>query len=1540
MELRISEKYPSICLNMIVKNESHIIKETLEMLFSKINFAYWVICDTGSTDNTCDIIKQFFKTKNIPGELHFCEWKNFAYNRTLALEIAYNKTDLLLVFDADDEIYGDIKIPKIIDADGYYLNFGSETGISYQRILLVNNRIKWIYQSVIHEYIVCLKQNHILKTIEGNYYVVSGRRGNRNKDPNKYLKDAKILEEAYIEAKKIDDKLYLRYGFYCANSYKDAGLSNEAIKWYKITLGNDNWAQEKYMCCYNLYQQYTKIGQRETGFFYLVESFKYDTERYECVYNLIQHYCSNGQNNIAYQYYGLIKDFYETKYLESSTNGKLFVEQDKANFFIPYYMILVADKVKETYSEAKQTISKMFQIAFTKKTPIFENFYIGNLLYNLQFFFELCINDIPNFTQLFQSYIDFLQIKNIYLEQWDFLKKYEKYGIKIHFNKLQTNTVFSIEECKKSNTILFYTGFSNVEWNYTYSITNGLGGSETAVANLSKLFPSNYNIYVAGAVSEEKIDNVTYVNLDSLRKLIKTQPFHTIIVSRYIGFYEMFSNISFYQSFIWGHDTSLLNYGSNLDSNSIIKKWNTKINGCICQTEWHKNIFSEKYPELNNKITLINNGIPVDNFIHKPVKISNRFIYTSCSERGLDRIIELWPQILNISPDAELFISSYNKFPNNDFEKQLQTNIAKYDSIKHLGALNKDKLYELMASAEFWFYPTNWPETSCITAMEMLMSEVICIYYPIAGLVDTLGDYGIKVNRGDEISVFSNITDEKKCEIKKKGKEYALICSWENRAKLWINTLNINTNPKKNWVFYCSQQFEQKMIKQYINNLNVIYTNFNVSLTSDKQYILDLKADKITFVYEIVDQDIQNQLQNTNFSYLNTEPLNIPVRLNSVLNILKNNTNMDYYDYSKSNIHVLKQNNIDTHNFKYLPYICNNEELDVLTKLNNETEKIYDFGLIIGSGERMLVRRKAVVDFLTNSGLTVHIISGWDIQRDKELAKCKYILNIHGFFIVPSAIFEHIRCDRLLQAGINILSEQSLYLDNNFIEKYPHLKIIEYDDFFNYDKINSILNRKKIIDCFIFYNELDLLNYRLNLLNDVVDYFVLVESTKTFVGKNKPLFYDENKKQFSKFNHKIIHIIVDDMPFEQQHININNNEQWKNEMHQRRCINRGLKQLVLNNNDLIIIADIDEFINPQILRQILTSKNNIEVAILQMDFYYYNLNCKRNEKWNWVKICSYEYFLKHSEDCQHIRDTFNCSIYINAGWHLSYFGDVNFIKNKIQNFSHQELNTDYFTNNDSIQDKIENCKDIFERELTSETNNMKYINVNDNNNLPLMYDIYLTNYFTKTVNNCDDNLIITLNNNILDNFELKNHEYLVNNNYYNNKSGINEYRLYSYLTTFFNNTTILDIGTLDGRSAIALSYNNTNEVISYNIVDDIKNSKHKIYSKNNIEFRIKNILDDLTKEFISNCKLIIIDIDHYGFNELKIIDTLNKLKFSGLILLDDIIHPDPVMYECMQKLWNNIQYPKIDLTKYGHESGTGCILMNTNIKIILDNNNL
>ena len=261
----ISTKTKTVCLNMIVKNESHIIEKTLKMLTEALDFSYWVISDTGSTDNTKEIIKTFFKNLNIPGELVEHEWRDFGYNRTKALECAYNKTDYLLIFDADDWIHGKLVLPDL-KVDMYNLTFGS--GFVYKRPLLVNNRLKWKFVGVLHEYIVSEEKKTELD-ITGDYYVESGKSGSRSQDPQKYLKDALVLKNAYENEK--ENSLKARYAFYCAQSYMDANMNENSIEWYKKVVQGDNWNQEKYYACLMISQLLFKIGKNEESIFYLAK---------------------------------------------------------------------------------------------------------------------------------------------------------------------------------------------------------------------------------------------------------------------------------------------------------------------------------------------------------------------------------------------------------------------------------------------------------------------------------------------------------------------------------------------------------------------------------------------------------------------------------------------------------------------------------------------------------------------------------------------------------------------------------------------------------------------------------------------------------------------------------------------------------------------------------------------------------------------------------------------------------------------------------------------------------------------------------------------------------------------------------------------------------------------------------------------------------------------------------------------------------------------------------------------------------------------
>jgi GR25 family glycosyltransferase involved in LPS biosynthesis len=228
-----------ICLNMIVKNESHIIESTLTILSKYID--YWVISDTGSTDNTIEIIKNYFEKVNIPGELHEDEWEDFGTNRTKALTYAYNKCDYIWVFDADDLIDGNLIFPEKMDSDAYHLKFGKD--FTYKRTQIFKSDLKWIYKGVLHEYPACLSKDAIINTIEGNYYVDSRRLGDRSKDPKKYLKDAETL----IKGLEKDPEHKSRYLFYIGQSYKDYGDNENSIIWYNKRILEGGWNEELYI---------------------------------------------------------------------------------------------------------------------------------------------------------------------------------------------------------------------------------------------------------------------------------------------------------------------------------------------------------------------------------------------------------------------------------------------------------------------------------------------------------------------------------------------------------------------------------------------------------------------------------------------------------------------------------------------------------------------------------------------------------------------------------------------------------------------------------------------------------------------------------------------------------------------------------------------------------------------------------------------------------------------------------------------------------------------------------------------------------------------------------------------------------------------------------------------------------------------------------------------------------------------------------------------------------------------------------------------
>lgn len=218
-----------LCLNMIVRNESHIILECLESMAKHI--CYWIISDTGSTDGTQEIIKKFFEEKGIPGELHEDKWVDFATNRNIALDYGYKREefDYLWVMDADDYLEGTPDFPEVMDADVYAMKIrstGKNVGFRGQIFSNKNKNLK--YECIVHE-TIRWGEKDVVDVLDGKYYINIRTIGSRNKDPLKFLKDAELC----LKGMEFKDEFYERYCFYAANMYYNLECFRLAAIYYQ-----------------------------------------------------------------------------------------------------------------------------------------------------------------------------------------------------------------------------------------------------------------------------------------------------------------------------------------------------------------------------------------------------------------------------------------------------------------------------------------------------------------------------------------------------------------------------------------------------------------------------------------------------------------------------------------------------------------------------------------------------------------------------------------------------------------------------------------------------------------------------------------------------------------------------------------------------------------------------------------------------------------------------------------------------------------------------------------------------------------------------------------------------------------------------------------------------------------------------------------------------------------------------------------------------------------------------------------------------------
>ena len=338
-----------ICLCMIVKNESKIIKRCLDSVKNIIDS--WCIVDTGSTDNTKEIILK--ELCHIPGKLIERPWINFGHNRTEVYEYSKEFGDWALLLDADMILENNLFNKNELDLsyDSYYI-IQKDNFLKYYNIRLINLKKEWKCIGVTHEYWSILEKENKSKKITSLEILDIGDGGNKSE---KFSRDIELLIKGICKEPE-----NIRYKFYLAQSYKDIGNYEVAIPWYEECSKNSKWDEESWYSDYMIANCLSKlnnhISEIEKAVF---KAWIKRPWRIEPLLLLNNEY--KKKNNWIKSYY--ILKLCET--IEYPKNDVLFIEHNKYGEFIIDELSIAAYNINKL-KESAEYINRLLNTEYGK----------------------------------------------------------------------------------------------------------------------------------------------------------------------------------------------------------------------------------------------------------------------------------------------------------------------------------------------------------------------------------------------------------------------------------------------------------------------------------------------------------------------------------------------------------------------------------------------------------------------------------------------------------------------------------------------------------------------------------------------------------------------------------------------------------------------------------------------------------------------------------------------------------------------------------------------------------------------------------------------------------------------------------------------------------------------------------------------------------------------------------------------------------------------------------------------------------------------
>lgn len=726
-----------INLCIMVKNGGDDFVSMLEANLPFID--RWTILDTGSTDNTVENVRRIMAGK--PGMLYQEPFINFGVSRNRCLELAGTQCTYNIMLDDTYHLKGNIRAflqqvrgDQFADSFSLYI---TQPDIAYASNRIFKSKRGLKYKYAIHE--VIQEENNVNVIVPNETAFIHDVQSEKLaiRTSARKQQDLVMLQEE-INANPNDPRPY----YYMAQTYNGMEQFEDAYNWFlrRINHPVSGFEQEKHEACLEAGRVAQFVLKRPAEeYLKLYElACQVDAERPDALYFLGSHYLSVSDTKRAFDY--LSKGF------------------------------------KLGYPEHRQYCLKP-SITYTHIPALLTNicydlrdFILGGIASDL-YLKHNKVSDNPNHETIVSWNKIFLLLN--------------------HSSKVKSEVVSYSRKGLPICCFIAPCGMNN--WTGSDIITCGLGGSESMIVELATQLHllGRFQVMVfCNCTQEEVYKNVRYIPLTHVFHVLHSNYIHTCIISRYSEYLPLMINSTTENIYLLAQDIAF--------SGNVITLAR-KLKGIICLTPWHAKEIERIYPVFNPLMKIVGHGIECSK-LTPSTKIPYKFIYSSMANRGLLELLRMWPKIIQWQPSSTLHIyssidSQYMKNTFGEMMKQIDELIQTSVGVIYHGWVDKHALYESWKTADVWFYPTNFKETFCVTALEAAASKTLVITTNLAGLQYTVGDRGILLDSLDNaVDIVINTMENTalKESLIEKNYQWALTNTWETQTTNLENILLTN----------------------------------------------------------------------------------------------------------------------------------------------------------------------------------------------------------------------------------------------------------------------------------------------------------------------------------------------------------------------------------------------------------------------------------------------------------------------------------------------------------------------------------------------------------------------------------------------------------------------------------------------------------------------------------------------------------------------------------------------------------------------------